>query len=266
MPEMIEMVVDSVRVSLTNQQRIIALKEKAAERFLPIWIGPYEAEAITLALQELEVARPQTHDLIRNILAGLKARLMRVEVTSLREDVYYGNLVIEVNEEIVMVDSRPSDALALAVRYHVPSSWLWKYWNRLPSFPRTISRTGELSKGRRQWLKIPLTAPTVFRYSRIFSSSLMKTNPNRPPSTLNPLRRMTNERYASPGGKVRALLATQPHSRESEEAVLGAVLINPEVYFDIAQILRPNDSTSFATAGSGKPSPACMIDSSPSIP
>ena len=120
MPEMIEMVVDSVRVSLTNQQRIIVLKEKVSERFLPIWIGPYEAEAITLALQELEVARPQTHDLIRNILAGLKARLVRVEVSALREDVYYGNLVIEVNEEIVMVDSRPSDALALAVRYHVP--------------------------------------------------------------------------------------------------------------------------------------------------
>ena len=90
-----------MRVSLTNQQRIIVLKEKASDRFLPIWIGPYEAEAITLALQELEVARPQTHDLIRNILAGLKARLVRVEVTALREDVYYGNLVIEVNEEIV---------------------------------------------------------------------------------------------------------------------------------------------------------------------
>jgi len=120
MPEMIEMTVDSVRVSLTNQQRIIVLKEKTAERFLPIWIGPYEAEAITLALQELEVARPQTHDLIRNILAGLKARLVRVEVTALREDVYYGSLVIEVNDEIVMVDSRPSDAFALAVRYHTP--------------------------------------------------------------------------------------------------------------------------------------------------
>ena len=120
MPEMIEMIVDSVRVSLTNQQRIIVLKEKSTDRYLPIWIGPYEAEAITLALQELEVARPQTHDLIRNILAGLKARLVRVEVSALREDVYYGNLVIEVNEEIVMVDSRPSDALALAVRYHAP--------------------------------------------------------------------------------------------------------------------------------------------------
>ena len=120
MPEMIEMVVDSVRVSLTNQQRIVVLKDKAADRFLPIWIGPYEAEAITLALQELEVARPQTHDLIRNILAGLKARLVRVEISALREDVYYGNLVIEVGEEIVSVDSRPSDALALAVRYHVP--------------------------------------------------------------------------------------------------------------------------------------------------
>jgi uncharacterized protein len=120
MPEMIEVLVDSVRVSLTNQQRIVVLKDKAADRFLPIWIGPYEAEAITLALQELEVARPQTHDLIRNILAGLKARLVRVEVTALREDVYYGNLVIEVEGEIVSVDSRPSDALALAVRYHVP--------------------------------------------------------------------------------------------------------------------------------------------------
>jgi uncharacterized protein len=120
MPDMIEMVVDSVRVSLTNQQRIIVLKEKTDGRFLPIWIGPYEAEAITLALQELEVARPQTHDLIRNILAGLKARLLRVEVTALREDVYYGNLVLEIGEEVVMVDSRPSDALALAVRYHVP--------------------------------------------------------------------------------------------------------------------------------------------------
>lgn len=120
MPEMIEVIVDSVRVSLTNQQRIIVLKEKATERFLPIWIGPYEAESITLALQELEVARPQTHDLIRNILAGLNARLTRVEIISLREDVYYGNLVIELNGETIMVDSRPSDALALAVRYHVP--------------------------------------------------------------------------------------------------------------------------------------------------
>lgn len=120
MPEMIEVVIDSVRVSLTNQQRIVILKDKQSEKYLVIWIGPYEAEAITIALQEIEVSRPQTHDLIKGILAELNARLVRVEVSSLSEDVFFGNLVIETDGKQVNIDSRPSDALALAVRYHVP--------------------------------------------------------------------------------------------------------------------------------------------------
>jgi len=94
MPKMIEVVIDSVRVSLTNQQRIVVLREKDAERYLPIYIGPFEAEAITVALQEVEVARPQTHDLIKNVLNSLNGRLARIEVISLREDVFYGNLVV----------------------------------------------------------------------------------------------------------------------------------------------------------------------------
>ena len=94
MPKMIEVVIDSVRVSLTNQQRIVVLREKDADRYLPIYIGPYEAEAITVALQEVEVARPQTHDLIKNVLNSLNGRLARIEVISLREDVFYGNLVV----------------------------------------------------------------------------------------------------------------------------------------------------------------------------
>ena len=65
---MIEVVIDSIRVSLMSQQRIVILKETGSDRFLPIWIGPYEAEAITLSLQEVEVARPLTHDLLRNVL------------------------------------------------------------------------------------------------------------------------------------------------------------------------------------------------------
>ncbi len=120
MARMIEMLIDSVRVSLTNQQRIVVLREANSERYLPIWIGPYEAESITIALQEVEVARPQTHDLLKNVLQAVNARLLRVEVISLREDVYYGNLIIEVNGHVIEVDSRPSDALALAVRAHVP--------------------------------------------------------------------------------------------------------------------------------------------------
>ncbi|NMB89767.1 MAG: bifunctional nuclease family protein [Chloroflexi bacterium] len=117
---MVEVVIDSVRVSLTNQQRIVVLREASAERYLPIWIGPYEAEAITIALQEIEVARPQTHDLVKNILNALNARILRIEVVALKEDVFYANLVIEVDGHQINVDSRPSDALALAVRAHVP--------------------------------------------------------------------------------------------------------------------------------------------------
>ena len=120
MPKMVEVVIDSVRVSLTNQQRIVVLREVDTERYLPIWIGPFEAEAITVALQEIEVARPQTHDLLKNAFSLLNARLMRVEVISLRDDVFYGNLVVENNGRTIEIDSRPSDALALAVRARVP--------------------------------------------------------------------------------------------------------------------------------------------------
>jgi uncharacterized protein len=120
MSRMVEVVIDSVRVSLTNQQRIVVLRETSNERYLPIWIGPYEAEAITIALQEIEVARPQTHDLLKNIMTTLNARLLRIEVISLREDVFYGNLVVEVDGRTVYIDSRPSDALALAARARVP--------------------------------------------------------------------------------------------------------------------------------------------------
>jgi len=120
MSKMVEVVIDSVRVSLTNQQRIVVLREANNERYLPIWIGPYEAEAITIALQEIEVARPQTHDLLKNILTTLNARLVRIEVVSLKEDVFYGNLIVEVDGRTVYIDSRPSDALALAARAHVP--------------------------------------------------------------------------------------------------------------------------------------------------
>ena len=84
MSRMVEMVIDSVRVSLTNQQRIVVLREVNAERYLTIWIGPYEAESITIALQDIEVSRPQTHDLLKNVLSSLNARLLRIEVVALR--------------------------------------------------------------------------------------------------------------------------------------------------------------------------------------
>ena len=120
MPKMIEVEIDSVRVSLTNQQRIVILKQVEKERYLPIWIGLYEAEAITIALQEIQVARPQTHDLLKTLIQSLNAKLIQVEVSSLSDDVFYGNLVLEINGTRKDVDCRPSDALALAARMRVP--------------------------------------------------------------------------------------------------------------------------------------------------
>jgi hypothetical protein len=120
MSDMVEVIIDSIRVSLISQQRIVILREVDTDRYLPIWIGIYEAEAIALALQEVEVARPLTWDLLKNIISIMDARILRVEVTSLHDDTYYGNIVVEVDGRNLNIDSRPSDAIALAVRAHVP--------------------------------------------------------------------------------------------------------------------------------------------------
>jgi len=120
MSDMVEVVIDSIRVSLMSQQRIVILREKNAERYLPIWIGVYEAEAITIALQEVEVARPLTHDLLKNVFNQLDAHVVRVEVVALRDDTFFGNIVAETDGRTLNIDARPSDALAIAVRTHVP--------------------------------------------------------------------------------------------------------------------------------------------------
>jgi uncharacterized protein len=120
MGNMVEVVIDSLRVSLTNQQRVVVLHEKGSENYLPIWIGPYEAEAITIALQEVEVSRPLTHDLLRNTFGKLQAKLLRIEVSELKDDVFYAHILVESQGETVSIDSRPSDAIALAVRAHIP--------------------------------------------------------------------------------------------------------------------------------------------------
>jgi len=120
MDDMIEVVIDSVRVSLMSPQRVVVLRQVDVERYLPIWVGPYEAEAITVALQEIEMIRPLTHDLLKNVFGTFNAKIKRVEIISLREDIFYGNIVAEVSGKTVDIDSRPSDAIALATRAHVP--------------------------------------------------------------------------------------------------------------------------------------------------
>ena len=117
---MVEVTIDSIRVSLMSQHRIVILKDSDTERFLPIWIGPYEAEAITVSLQEMEVQRPLTHDLLRNVLKTLGAEVLRDNITELKDDVFFARIILQVNGQELEIDSRPSDALALSVRAHVP--------------------------------------------------------------------------------------------------------------------------------------------------
>ncbi len=117
---MIEMSIDSIRVSLMNYQRVVILKEKDSDRYLPIWIGPAEADAIAVRLQDVSVARPLTHDLLRDMLDKLGANVNYIVVSDLANDTFFAKIILSVNGEEMPVDSRPSDAIALAVRAQVP--------------------------------------------------------------------------------------------------------------------------------------------------
>lgn len=118
--EMVEVVIDSIRVHLMAPQRVVVLKQVNEERYLTIWVGPYEAEAITVALQEVEMVRPLTHDLLKNVFKAFNARIIRVEIVKLEGDIYYGNIVAEADGREIQIDSRSSDAIALAARAHAP--------------------------------------------------------------------------------------------------------------------------------------------------
>jgi uncharacterized protein len=117
---MIEVIIDSIRVSLMSQHRIVVLKDSDTDRYLPIWIGPCEADAITTELQELPPQRPLTHDLLKNVIREMGGSVVHILVSDLRNDVYYARIVVDVNGDRTEIDARPSDAIALAVRVKAP--------------------------------------------------------------------------------------------------------------------------------------------------
>lgn len=117
---MIEVTVDSIRVSLISQHRVVILKELGSDRYLPIWIGPFEADAITIALQGVEIPRPLTHDLLKRVVDELGGEISHILVSDLREDTFYARIVMDANGRHAEIDARPSDAIALAVRARVP--------------------------------------------------------------------------------------------------------------------------------------------------
>ncbi len=117
---MVELTIESIRVSLMNYQRVVILREKESDRYLPIWIGPAEADAIAVRLQEVAVARPLTHDLLRTILDTLGATVNYILVNDLANDTFFARIAIDIDGRSLEIDSRPSDAIALAVRAQVP--------------------------------------------------------------------------------------------------------------------------------------------------
>ncbi len=115
-----EMSIESVRLSLMNYQRVVILREKDSDRYLPIWIGPAEADAIAVRLQAVNVVRPMTHDLLRNTIEQLGGRVVYILVSDMSNDTFFARIVLDVRGDTMEIDSRPSDAIALAVRTEVP--------------------------------------------------------------------------------------------------------------------------------------------------
>jgi bifunctional DNase/RNase len=116
----IEVFVESIRVNMTNYKRVVMLKEKTAQRYLPIWIGHFEADAIAIPMQNVPVSRPLTHDLLGSVITSLGGKVTQVVINELAEETFFAKLIIDDNGRHVEVDSRPSDAIALAIRAKVP--------------------------------------------------------------------------------------------------------------------------------------------------
>lgn len=117
---MIRMSVAHLGVDRSTNSPVVVLREVGGERTLPIWIGTNEANAIAMELQGMKPERPMTHDLLRHLISGLGGELRRVQITDLRDDTYFAELLIMRGEEVVQVDARPSDSIALALRCNAP--------------------------------------------------------------------------------------------------------------------------------------------------
>ena len=121
MSEKTEVLVQSLRVSLTSQNRLLLLKEKNGVLSLPLFIGQFEAESIVLSLQEIEISRPQPHDQIRSVVRALEGRIVSAEITEMKAASFYAVINLENAEgQPVSIDCRPSDAVAVALRAKVP--------------------------------------------------------------------------------------------------------------------------------------------------
>lgn len=144
---MIEVKIDSIRVSLMSQHRVVVLKDVDTDRYLPIWIGPFEADAITIQLQGVQVARPLTHDLLKSIIDEMGATVSHVMVNELKNDTFFARIVMDVNGQSMEIDARPSDAIALAVRANAPLFVAEEVMAAASIIPETSLEEGDMDRG-----------------------------------------------------------------------------------------------------------------------
>jgi len=116
----VEMTIRGLMMDPVTNTPIVIMKDVAGDTVLPIWVGVYEANAIALEMEKGSTPRPMTHDLIKNVLTGLETQVHKVVVTELREDTFYAVIWLERSGDVISIDSRPSDALALALRVDCP--------------------------------------------------------------------------------------------------------------------------------------------------
>ena len=116
----IEMVIKGLMVDPITNMPIVILRDKDGQKVLPIWVGIFEANAIALQIENVATPRPMTHDLLRNIIQDLKASVQKIVVCDLQENTFYALIYLLLNGEVVAVDARPSDAIALALRTRAP--------------------------------------------------------------------------------------------------------------------------------------------------
>src|SRR5215510_3102584 len=116
----IEMTIKGLMVDPVTNVPIILLRDSDGQKVLPIWVGVFEANAIALQIENVSTPRPMTHDLLRNVITDLKGSVERVVVTDLKENTFYALIYLKVGGEIVAIDARPSDAIALALRAKAP--------------------------------------------------------------------------------------------------------------------------------------------------
>jgi len=147
----IEMKIRGLMMDPVTNSPIVVLKDASGEGVLPIWVGIYEANAIALEIEKITLPRPQTHDLIKNVLTGLEASVRKVVVSELRDDTFFAVIWMERDGHIISIDSRPSDALALALRLDCP---IYVDESVLKSSKQTTPTTDkQTSEEMRKWLE-----------------------------------------------------------------------------------------------------------------